>query len=193
MRDTHSMSVSRILFLSHFTSPLMNHTFKALVSKRHSVRTYSPQTIENEKLQYVLDCTRQAPSAVNRQPWKFYLIQSAEAREKIQKCYDREWFRQAPLYILCCTDHTQSWHRPHDHKDHADIDIAIAVEHLCLAAADCGLGTCWVCNFDADLCHTLFQLPDHIEAAVIVPIGYPAEEKPKERTRKSLEEIIEKR
>ena len=76
-----------------------------------------------------------------------------------------------------------------DNKDHADIDIAIAVEHLCLAATEQGLGTCWVCNFDASQCSTVLGLPEYIEPAVLIPVGY-AEDEPVEKKRKMLNEIL---
>ena len=73
---------------------------------------------------------------------------------------------------MACTNHEESWHRRADNKDPADIDIAIAVEHLCLAATEQGLGTCWVCNFDASQCSTVLGLPEYIEPAVLIPVGY---------------------
>ena len=170
----------------------MNKFFATLAQERHSVRAYKPIPVEDEKMTYIMECVRLSPSAVNRQPWKFYLLSSPQARTGIQRCYDRPWFQQAPVYVLCCADHEASWHRPCDGKDHADIDVAIATEHLCLAAAECGLGTCWVCNFDAALCRELFRLPASFEPVAIVPVGYPAEETPKPRQRKTLDEIMER-
>ena len=67
--------------------------------------------------------------------------------------------------------------------------IAIAVEHLCLAATEQGLGTCWVCNFDASQCSTVLGLPEYIEPAVLIPVGY-AEDEPVEKKRKMLNEIL---
>ena len=121
------------------------------------------------------------------------LISQEAGRTKIQECYAREWFRSAPLYILVCGDHSQSWKRSSDRKDHMDIDVAIATEHISLAAAEQGLGSCWVCNFDTDLCRKHFNLPDTIEPAVILTIGYPESPdlfKQTPKKRKTLEEII---
>ena len=130
-----------------------------------------------------------APSAVNRQPWKFRIVRSQEGREKLQSCYSRPWFNEAPLYILASLLHEQEWVRA-DGKPHGNIDVAIAVEHLCLAATEQGLGTCWVCNFDAQRCHELFQMPDTEEPVVIIPIGYSAVAETPTKTRKAQEELF---
>ncbi|MFR0836878.1 MAG: nitroreductase family protein [Barnesiella sp.] len=101
------------------------------------------------------------------------------------------WFREALIYY--CRDRDASWKGANDGKDHGDIDIAIATDHLCTAATDAGLGTCWVCNFDANLCRELFDMPKNLEPAVIIPVGYPADADvfattPKKR--KAINEII---
>lgn len=169
----------------------MNMTFKELSECRFSVRSYSDKKVSDEDLQYVMECVQLAPSAVNFQPWHFYVVTGQEAKEKLHRCYDREWFKTAPMFIVCCIRHDEAWVRKPDMKEHGDIDIAIATEHLCLAAAERGLGTCWVCNFDAQLCHELLSLPENEEPAVIVPIGHPADNvEVKPKSRKALEEIV---
>ena len=159
-----------------------------LVNNRYSCRDYEPRSVEKEKLDYIMECVRLAPSAVNKQPWKFRIVSSDEDLQKIRQCYHRDWFNSAPMYIIASILHDEEWVR-RDGKHHGDIDIAIAVEHLCLAATEQGLATCWVCNFDAALCHELFSLTDNEEAVVIIPLGYAADEfRPK--TRKAMSEII---
>ena len=168
-------------------------SFLEIVSARRSVRSYTSQEIESDKLEYVLNAARLAPSACNIQPWSFIVVKDSETQKKLQDCYSREWFNSAPVYIIACADHSQSWKRKSDGKDHADIDLAIATEHLCLAATELGLGTCWVCNFDVDLCSRLFDLPKHIEPVAIIPIGYPeSTELQGNPSRKELPEIIRK-
>ena len=156
--------------------------FLELTKQRYSCRSYLPKAVEAEKLEYVMECVRMAPSAVNKQPWRFRIISSEEGRQKVCQCYNREWFTTAPIYIIASVLHDEEWVRS-DGKRHGNFDIAIAVEHLCLAATEQGLGTCWVCNFDASLCHSLFGLAEDEEAAVLIPIGYPADER-KEKVRK---------
>lgn len=163
--------------------------FKDLCIQRVSTRSFTSQPVEQEKLDYIFECVRLAPSAVNFQPWKFYVVRDEEGKADVCKCYKREWIATAPMYIIACICHDEEWVRKIDGKPHGNIDIAIAVEHLCLAATEQGLGTCWVCNFDSRLCHELFNLPDTEEAAVIIPIGYASAGKLKEKDRKPLDSI----
>ena len=74
--------------------------FKKLCHARYSVRAYKPDAIPAEKMEYIKECTRLAPSAVNKQPWKFFLFTREEDRSRMQQCYDRDWFREAPAYVL---------------------------------------------------------------------------------------------
>lgn len=163
--------------------------FLDLVKKRYSVRAYEKREIEREKMDYIMECVRLAPSAVNFQPWRFIEITEGEMLEVLKSTYKREWIQSAPCIIVACANHEESWHRKMDNKDHADIDVAIAVEHLCLAAAEQGLGTCWVCNFDAELCRKVMSLPEYMEPVALIPIGYPVESDIPEKKRKDVKEI----
>lgn len=161
--------------------------FLELCLSRHSVRAYKDTPLPAEALAYVMECVRMAPSAVNKQPWRFRLLTERTQLDLLARCYDRDWFATAPACFIVCRDTEAEWVRAHDGKPHGDIDVAIAVEHLCLAAAEKGLGTCWVCNFDTQLCRELFQIPDSWEPVVLVPIGYPADTAPKPKVRNKIE------
>lgn len=163
--------------------------FKELINKRFSVRKYKSIAVEKNKLIEVIEAGRLAPSAVNFQPWHFIVVQDPRNLEKVHSVYRREWIRSAPAIIVVCGNHHLSWKRGNDGKDFADIDVAITVDHMTLRAAEMGLGTCWVCNFDAKRCSEIFQLPRHIEPVVLLPLGYPDEDV-KEKNRKPLEEIV---
>ena len=163
--------------------------FLELVKARYSSRNYDARPVEQEKLDYIMECVRLAPSAVNLQPWRFRIVTDKEAIARLQTCYKRDWLSTAPCIIVACANHEESWHRRADNKDHADIDVAIAVEHICLAATEQGLATCWVCNFNAEGCREVLQLPENLEPVVLVPIGYPLDEC-KDKNRKALEEIV---
>ena len=162
--------------------------FLELAKNRYSCRAYKSFDVEKEKLDYIMECVRFAPSAVNKQPWLFHIVRKDEDKAKLLQCYRRDWLNTAPMYIVASVLHDEEWVR-FDGKHHGDIDIAIAVEHLCQAATEQGLATCWVCNFDANLYKELFGLPENEEPAVIIPLGYAADEvKPK--SRKDIDQIV---
>jgi nitroreductase len=167
--------------------------FLELAKSRFSLRKYTKEPVSDEDLNYVLEAGRVAPSAVNYQPWKFLVFRKKENLDKLHICYHREWFRQAPIVIVLLADHTQSWRRA-EGKDHADIDLAIAADHMTLAATNRGLGTCWVCNFDKAKTVETLNLPDHLEPVIFLPLGHPDQETDAERhqtKRKPLSEITE--
>ena len=166
--------------------------FLDLAKKRYSVRKFTKQIPEREKLMKVLEAGRIAPSAVNYQPWHFVVITKKAALENIYPVYHRKWFNAAPVIIVICGDHDKSWKRS-DGKDFCDVDVAIAVDHMTLEATSLGLGTCWVCNFDKQECIEALNLPDNIEPIAILPLGYPADEVDANRhetKRKKIEEIV---
>ena len=99
--------------------------FKELCEARYSCRNYNQEkAIEPEKLNYIQECVRLAPSAVNRQPWKFILVTDSERLQVIHACYRREWIRTAPAAIICCAHPESAWTRRYDGKNHADIDVS---------------------------------------------------------------------
>ena len=159
-----------------------------LIKERYSCRNYQTRSVEKEKLDYIMECVRFAPSAVNRQPWLFHIVKNENEKVNLQQCYNRDWIKTAPMYIIASILHDEEWIRS-DGKHHGNIDIAIAVEHICLAATEQGLATCWVCNFDAARCKDLFRMPENEEPAVIIPLGYAADEM-KPKNRKEIDEII---
>jgi nitroreductase len=160
-----------------------------IIKKRYSVRAYKDTKIEKELLFEILEAGRLAPSAVNFQPWHFIVVQNKEVLTQLYKCYDRSWFRTAPVIIVACADHSQSWKLASDGKDSADIDLAIAIDHITLKATELGIGTCWVCNFNVTCCSNLLQLPANIEPVALLPFGYPNSKRP-DKKRKPIDEIV---
>lgn len=164
---------------------------KELISERFSARKFTSEAVSQEDLEYIMECVRLAPSAVNKQPWLWLIVCSDEAKMKLQEAYDRPWFKTAPMYIVGMRNVEENWVRKYDEKPHGDIDVAIATEHLCLAATERGLGTCWVCAFDPAIVRHHFYR-EGFEPVVIVPLGHIAEDCPRnEKKRKALAEIIE--
>jgi len=163
--------------------------FSEVISRRFSVRAYKNIPIEDSKLEKVLNAGRIAPSAVNYQPWVFIVAKGGSQRDALNSVYHREWFKSAPVVIVVCADHSCSWKRGSDGKDFADVDAAIAIDHMTLEAVNQGLGTCWICNFDAPKCKELFGIPHHVEPIALLPIGYPDSEPPV-KNRKGFDEVV---
>lgn len=164
--------------------------FLDLAKKRRSVRSYSTQAVEKEKLEYILECARLAPSAVNKQPWHFYVVESEEKRKELCQCYHNPWLAEAPVCIVVCVDSAAAWTRRYDGKNHADIDASIAIEHICLAAAEQGLGTCWICAFQPEACKQALGLEGSTYPVAIIPVGYPKSNEQPPSVRKRMEEIV---
>jgi len=166
--------------------------FLELAKLRYSCRAYLAEPVEEHKLMYVLEAGRIAPSAANFQPWEFVVIQSGPMLDLLYPAYPREWFRKAAVVIVICGDHSQSWKRA-DGKDHCDVDIAITADHMTLAATESGLGTCWICNFNAELCTSILKLPENIEPIAILSLGYPADQADPLRhktRRKAMQDLV---
>ncbi len=136
-----------------------------------------------------METVRMAPSAVNFQPWYFIIISEPYSLELLHQAYPRNWIKTAPLIVVACADLKQSWKRGNDGKDFAEVDLAIAIDHLTLRAAELGIGTCWVCNFDVLLCKKNLELPDNIEPVALIPLGYP-DINPPVKSRKETNEIV---
>lgn len=164
-------------------------SFIDLCDKRYSCRSFSDKPLTDAELAPVLEAARLAPSACNRQPWHFYVVRDAEMRQRLL-AKSRPSFVQAPVLIVAVGLHEEAWHRPSDGKDHTDVDLSIAVEHICLAAADAGLGSCWVCSFDVEAARQGLNLAEGEEPIALIPIGYPADDAVPEKRRKALEDIV---
>lgn len=164
--------------------------FLDLCEKRYSCRNYSTEPVNEEKVMKVLRTAQLAPSACNRQPWTFYVVTDAGRRQRMLT-KSRPAFNDAPVLIVAIGHHDQAWHRTADNKDHTDIDLAIAGEHIALAAEAAGLATCWICSFDVDAVRAELNLAENEEPVALFPLGYAAEDDivPK-KSRKPLTEIV---
>lgn len=170
----------------------MKQTFHDIVANRYSCRHYSQEPVSQEQILDILECARLAPSACNRQPWKFMVITAPEELSAVHASYNRDWIKEAPVAIIVLGNRNEAWHRSYDEYDATDIDIAITTEHICLAATSMGLGTCWICNFDPITLRTGMNIPEEWEPLAIIPVGKPAEDIAiPEKKRKNNDEIIQ--
>ena len=162
--------------------------FSELIEKRYSVRAYKSDPVEDDKLQQVLEAARLAPTAANLQPFQLIVIHTAGREAELKRIYSRDWFVHAPLIICVCGIPGQGWVRK-DGKSYNDVDAAIAMDHLILAATNLGLGTCWIAAFDPSAAREVLDLPDDVEPITFTPLGYPADE-PGPTNRKALSELV---
>lgn len=164
--------------------------FKDLVQIRYSCRNYSPIAIDRSIIEQLLETAHFAPSATNAQPWRVFVLNTPESLAKVRRAYNREWFATAPVVLMLCAQTGKAWTRA-DGKNHADIDLAILADHLTFAAADMGLATCWVCNFDAAMLSKDFNLDADCKPVVLLPLGAPAIDDIPEKKRKAISEFVE--
>lgn len=166
-------------------------SFIDIAKKRSSVRKYTDQKVEPEKLKQIIEAAHVAPTAANQQPVHLLVVESQEGMEKIGKAAN---VYGAPLAIIVCADHTKAWTRAFDNKKTTDIDASILTDHMMLEATELGLGSVWVCYFKPDVIREEFKLPDNLEPINILAIGYGAgEEADSERHAKNripVEELV---
>jgi len=167
--------------------------FYELIRCRESVRDYDPnRVIDDIVLNRILNAGRLAPSASNRQPWTFLLVSSKEKLEKVRACYNKPWFQQAPYILIIIGDKTKSWVRSYDGYNSIETDLAIAMDHIILAAEYENIGTCWVEAYDFKILSEAISLKENEVIFSITPLGYQNKgyQKHGNKKRKSLEEVI---
>ncbi len=163
--------------------------FSELIQQRYSVRAYRADPVEEEKVQQVLEAARLAPTAANRQPFQVLVIHTQGRQEELARIWGPEFFTQAPLMICMCAVRSEAWSRRWDGRNYGDVDATIAMDHLILAAANLGLGTCWIAAFDPVAAREVLGLPDEVEPLVLTPLGYPADQ-PVPKRRKPLSDLV---
>jgi len=164
--------------------------FQQLVAARRSVRAYRPDPVPEPLVRKVIEAARLAPSACNRQPFRVVLIRSLGREAELLRIYPKEWFVQAPLVLAVCAVPDEAWVRSRtDGWSAAETDATIAMDHVLLAAADLGLGTCWIAAFDPVAAREVLGLPESVVPVAFTPLGWPADT-PGPKERKPLEELV---
>ncbi len=162
--------------------------FYEVINKRRSIRAYKKDPVEDSKLSRILNAARLAPTAANRQPFSLIVVKDEETKLKLKDAYSQEWFFTAPVIVCACALPDEAWKR-NDGKGYVDVDVAIAMDHLILAASAEGLGTCWIAAFKPEVVREVLNIPDNMEPLVLTPLGYP-ETIPEPTFRKPLEEMV---
>lgn len=171
--------------------------FMDISKMRVTVRKFSQRPVEQEKLEKILEAGRWAPTAVNAQPQRVLVLNTAEQLDKVRQfctfgydkkyadlaseCDDRAhgqnvYYYGAPLVLFVCYDKTACWQHPQSGKSSGATDATIVATHMMLEAASIGLGTVWISYFDEDKAKSMLQLPETFEPVCMLYIGYPAED-----------------
>ena len=150
-------------------------TFLELAAARYSVRSYKPDPVEAEKLAAVLEAGRLAPTAVNYQPQKVYIIRPGELMDRLnEQC--RDTFG-APLVLAVGYDMERDWkNRRMPGYSSGETDAAIVTTHMMLAAWEQGLGSCWVGAANLNDVHRVLGLPGNVRLTALLPLGYAADD-----------------
>lgn len=161
---------------------------KEAILQRKSIRNYKDTPVPEEKLRNVLEAARMAPSGANRQPWKFVVVRDGEKRVLLSDASGGQaHVAAAPVVIAAVTtapDNMMMCEVPG-----YPVDLAIAVDHMTLAAVDEGLGTCWIGAFSQDKAREILGIPNNCKIVALLTLGYP-DDPGRPKTRKSLDEIV---
>ena len=163
--------------------------FRELVRTRYSARAYDPTPVDDDALARILEAVRLAPTAANRQAFSVVVLATKGREDELRRIYDRGWFVQAPLVLAVCAVPSEGWVRAVDGWSAAGVDATIAMTHLILAAADEGLGTCWVAAFDPTAAREVLGLPHDAVPWAFTPLGHPADS-PSGKVRRSLTALV---
>lgn len=157
------------------------------IKARYSCRNYASKPVEKEKLDRLIEAARLAPSAKNLQDWRFIIVTDEKLRKEVAMAANEQMFiASAPAIIVGCSN---SDYRMRCGLPIASIDVAIAMEHIALAATAEGLASCWIGSFYPEKLKPVLGIPDRVEVIELMPIGYPAGSTP-ERRRESVEKIV---
>ena len=157
------------------------------IRRRYSCRHYEDKPLEKEKLDTILEAARQAPSAKNLQDWRFVVVTEKEQKRKLAAAAnDQTFLEDAGAIVVACS---VSGHVMRCGQAVGPIDVAIALEHMCLQATELGLATCWIGSFYPDKVKPVVGVPEGVTIIELLAVGYPADS-PKEHRREPIESIV---
>ena len=157
------------------------------IRRRYSCRSYEERPVEREGLEAVLEAARHAPSAKNLQDWRFVVVTDRERKKALAAAANNQSFlEQAGAIVVACT---VSDHVMRCGQAIGPIDVAIALEHMCLQATELGLATCWIGSFYPDKVRPIVGIPEDVTIIELLAIGHPANG-PKEHRREAMDRIV---
>ena len=164
--------------------------FEQVVKSRRSVRSFKKDPIPKDSLDRIFEAIRLSPSACNIQPYRFIIASDERIKDQISvAAKGKEFISQAPLVIVGCANPQDAFSSMGGSLSSWMVDLAIAFEHLVLAATDQELGTCWIGSFNEEMVKTILEVPDSWRVLALTPLGFP-KITPTEQERKKINELI---
>jgi nitroreductase len=160
---------------------------KDVIFKRSSVRSYENKPVTKEKLLRIIEAARLAPSGSNRQPWKFIVVRDAEIRQQLAAAAGQTFIVSAPV-IIAAVATAPRLSMGNGVPEYA-VDLAIAVDHMTLAAVDEELGTCWIGAFSQEKAKAILNIPENYKIVAMLTLGFPKQQK-RPKIRKPLDQIL---
>lgn len=162
---------------------------KEAIRRRRSVRSFKDEPVTRDTLEELMESVRIAPSASNRQDWKFVLVDDPDLKEELaQAAHEQSFVGDAPVVIAGVNTKKKTMACE---VEAGTVDLAIAMDHLTLRAADKGLGTCWIGAFDQERTKEILSVPEEAKIIGLMPLGYPTYDLTREnKRRKDLKEIL---
>jgi len=158
------------------------------IAQRSSVRAYKATDVEEDKLKKVLEAARLAPSASNRQDWKFVVVRDKETKKKLARAaFGQSFIGEAPIVITACG--TEAKTVMACGQPAYTVDVSIAFTHMILQAYELGLGTCWIGAFEEGEVKKVLNIPKEVRVVAMTPLGYP-DQRPSQKSRSSLNQIV---
>lgn len=159
------------------------------IANRKSVRAFPDKDVPEDITSRLLEAARLAPSASNRQEWRFIVVRDPATRKQLSEAaMGQKFVGEAPVVLACCAE--TDGHVMACGQLCYSIDVAIAIDHITLCASADGLGTCWIGAFDEDKVKGILGIPPQIRVVGLLPIGYPKDPAHVEKNRLPLKDII---
>ncbi len=150
-----------------------NKSFFEVINERFSCREFRDERITTEEVEAILEAARLAPTAVNFQPQRIFVVENEALLEKLKEA-TRFTFDAKTIFVVCY-DEEVSYKRRYDNKEFGDIDATIVATHMMLAAQALGLGSCFVASMKEDILKAILSIPSNYHVTCLLPVGYPKE------------------
>ena len=166
--------------------------FAQTLTKRRSCKKYLDKPVPQDLIGAIVEAGGMAPSAGNKQNWKFVVVRDKEKRDQISKfCKDQYWMADAPVHIVMCSDDSVSKRLFGERGEYLSIqNCALAAENILLTSVDFGLGACFVSAIDESEIANLLGVPGSARVQSVITLGYPATKEMSKKTLKPIKEIM---